>query len=155
MNDNRRTKLFGVGPVGVVLSFFLLVVALLIDHRLGRPLILPYRPLMRVVGVVLVLVGLGLHFLTMYTLRSWWVEDRLCTRGPFRWFRHPMYAAWISFVCLGVAFLRDSWVLLAWVVVLHPLWHGLVTSEEKMMARRFPDEYPRYAKKTGRFIPRP
>jgi protein-S-isoprenylcysteine O-methyltransferase Ste14 len=154
MNDDRQAKLFGVGPVGVALSLLLLAVALLVDRRLGRPLILPYRLFTRVVGLVFVMAGLGLHFVTMYTLRNWWVEDRLCTRGPFRWFRHPMYAAWITFVCLGVAFYRDSWALLAWVMALHPLWHWLVAREEKMMALRFPDEYPPYAKRTGRFIPR-
>ncbi len=155
MSGDRLRKLFGVGPLGAVLSLLLLAVALLVDHRLGRPVILSHRSFMKGLGVVLVLAGLGLHFRTMYTLRTWWVDGRLCTTGPFRWFRHPMYAAWITFVCLGVALYRDSWVLLAWAVALHPLWRVLVTSEEKMMARRFPDEYPPYAARTGRFIPRP
>ena len=155
MNGDRLRKLFGVGPMGALLSLLLLAVALLVDHRLGRPAILSYGSFMKGVGVVLVFAGLGLHLRTMHTLRTWWVEGRLCTTGPFRWFRHPMYAAWITFVSLGVALYLDSWVLLAWAAALHPLWRVLVTAEENMMARLFPDEYPAYAARTGRFIPRP
>jgi protein-S-isoprenylcysteine O-methyltransferase Ste14 len=154
MNRDRLRKIFGVGPVGAALSLLLLAVALLVDHRLGSPPILPCRSFLTGLGVLLVLAGLGLHFRSMHALSSWWAEDRLCTRGPFRWFRHPMYAAWITFVSLGVALCLDSWVALLWVVALHAMWRGLVTHEEKMMARHFPDEYPPYAARTGRFIPR-
>ena len=154
MSGDRLRKLFGVGPMGAVLSLVLLAVALLVDHRLGRPAILSYRPLMRGLGVVLVLAGLVLHFRTMYTLRTWWVEGRLCTDGPFQMvppshvrsmdhLRLPGRGALSRFV--GPDRLDRG---------LHPLWRVLVTREEKMMARRFPDEYPPYAARTGRFIPR-
>jgi len=115
---------------------------------------LPYGSLMKGLGAAMVCMGLGLHFWRMYVLRSWWVENRLCTMGPFKWLRHPMYAAWISCVSLGFALYLNSWILLLWVVSLHPVWHGLATREESMMAAHFPEEYPAYAARTGRFVPR-
>ncbi len=64
-----------------------------------------------------------------------------------------MYAAWITFISPGVAVYLNSWILLLWVVSLHPVWHRLVIHEEKMMCQRFQDEYRAYAQRTGRFIP--
>ena len=154
MNRDRLRRLFGIGPVGASLSLLLLAAAMSIDRMLGHPKMLPYGSLMKGISVVLVLAGLGLSFWTMYTLRNWWVKNRLCTRGPFRWFRHPMYAGWITFVSLGAALYSNSWTLLLWVISLHLLWHRLVRREEKMMVEHFPQEYPSYATRTGRFIPR-
>jgi len=97
---------------------------------------------------------LVLYFWTAWVLRNWWVKSQLCTTGPFRWFRHPMYAAWLTFLSPGVAVYRNSWVLLLWVMSLHPVWHLLVVGEEKMMSGRFHEEYRAYAERTGRFVPR-
>ena len=147
-------RLFGVGPIGAGITLILLAAAIRVDRALGHPEILRYGSLMRMLGVLLICAGLALLFWSMYTLRSWWADNRLCTTGPFRWFRHPMYAAWITFVSLGIAFYLNSWILLAWVILLHPVWHRLVIHEEKMMSERFEDEYRAYAEQTGRFIPR-
>jgi protein-S-isoprenylcysteine O-methyltransferase Ste14 len=154
MGLNILQKLFGVGPIGAGISVILLVVAIRADRALGHPVILKYRLPLEILGALLICAGLALLFWTMYTLRNWWVENRLCTTGPFRWFRHPMYAAWITFVFLGVALYLNSWVLLAWVVLQHPVWHYLVIREEKVMIEHFQDEYRGYAERTGRFVPR-
>ena len=65
-----------------------------------------------------------------------------------------MYAAWITFVALGLVLALNSWIFLVWAVVLHPIWHWLVRKEEAMMVDRFGDDYRRYASQAGRFIPR-
>lgn len=147
-------KLFGVGPIGAVISLILLAAAMWMDRVLGHPEMLRYRSLMEALGTLFVFAGLVLHFWTMYVLRNWWAKNRLCTTGPFRWFRHPMYAAWITFISLGVALYLNSWILLLWVVSLQPVWHQLVIHEEKMMFEHFQGEYRAYAQRTGRFIPR-
>jgi protein-S-isoprenylcysteine O-methyltransferase Ste14 len=132
----------------------MLCLAWLVDLRLGRPPILADPTPLRYAAGVLFVLGLGLHIWTMRTLRNWWQEGRLCTRGPFKYLRHPMYAAWISFISLGFALAMNSWIILLWYFLLHPLWHVLVRKEEKMVEVIFGDEYRRYSKGTGRFVPR-
>jgi len=154
MGRNLLQKLFGVGPRGAGMSIILLVVATRADRALGHPQICRYQRLMELLGALLIGAGLILLFWTMHTLRSWWVENRLCTSGPFRWFRHPMYAAWITFIALGAALGLNSLIFLLWVMSLHPVWHWLVSREEKVMVEHFGGEYRRYSKRTGRFIPR-
>ena len=120
---------------------------------MGHPKVLGDLRAIRATGALLIISGLGLHFWTLWTLRYWWVNDQLCTLGPFRRFRHPMYAAWITLISLGIALYLNSWVLLFWVVLLHPIWHRLVKPEEIMMIERFGDDYRVYAERTGRFVP--
>jgi protein-S-isoprenylcysteine O-methyltransferase Ste14 len=109
---------------------------------------------MKMIGVVLVLSGFWLHFWSFFTLRNWWMNDQLCTRGPFQYFRHPMYAAWITFICPGIAVYSNAWFYFLWVLLLHLIWHQLVRKEEIIMMDMFGDDYKDYAKRTGRFFPK-
>ena len=154
MDISKRQKLFGVGPMGAVISFVFLAIAVWVDRVLGHPAILANPAPIKVIGVILAVIGLVLHFWSMWTLRNWWAKDELCTLGPFKWFRHPMYAAWITFVLPGMALYLNSWIILFFVILLHPIWHWLVIREEKMMFGKFHDVYRTYAARTGRFFPR-
>lgn len=147
-------KLFGIGPMGAVISLFLLAIAALVDSMIKLSIVADYQIFIKTIGIILVILGLGLHFWSFSTLHNWWVNDKLCTRGPFKHFRHPMYAAWITFICPGVALYLNSWCYLFWVLLLHLLWHKLVKKEEKIMIDTFGDIYQNYAKQTGRFFPK-
>ena len=152
--QNRLKKIFGIGPRGAAISLFLLAVFVWADSMIQGAIVLGYAGLLKTTGIVLVILGLGLHFWSFSTLRIWWVDDRLCTRGPFQHFRHPMYAAWITFICPGLALYLNSWLYLLWVLSLHLLWHQLVKTEEIVMIDRFGDIYRDYAQRTGRFFPK-
>ncbi len=65
-----------------------------------------------------------------------------------------MYAAWITFICPGVALYLNSWFYMFWVLLLHLLWHKLVKKEEIIMIDTFGDIYKDYAGRTGRFLPK-
>ena len=150
----KYRKVFGVGPSGALISILLLALALLVDRSLGHPRIAENPMPLRYAACALFFLGLCLHIWTMAMLRNWWQKDRLCTRGPFKYLRHPMYAAWVTLVSLGLALVLNSWVVIAWAVLLHPIWHRWVMEEEKMMEALFGDQYRRYASHTGRFVPR-
>ncbi len=147
-------KLFGIGPLGAAISLAALAAAAWVDPLLGCAVILADPTPLQVAGAGLAVAGAGLLAGSLWTMRAWWAKDQLCTRGPFRWFRHPMYAAWITFIFPGAALFFNSWVLLAAAALLHPVWHLLVRSEEQMMLAQFQDAYRVYAARTGRFIPR-
>lgn len=151
--QTKFQKIFGIGPAGAAISLFLLAAAVWADSMAALPFAAEYAGLMKAAGMVLAISGLGLHFWSFFTLRSWWVDDQLCTRGPFQYFRHPMYAAWITFVCPGAALYLNSWFYLLWVFMLHLLWHQLVKKEERIMIDAFGDLYREYARQTGRFLP--
>lgn len=77
--------------------------------------------------------------------------DRLVTRGPYAWSRHPMYVAW-SILHLGLALvLRSPGALMAWPVSAAVL-HREVLDEEAALAVRFGTEYERYADSVPRYL---
>ena len=154
MKLGKFRKIFGAGPLGLLVSLSLLSVFWWASRMLGHPTIMEHSGPLKVAAAVLVVMGLGLHFWTGWTLRKWWVNNQLCTSGPFKYLRHPMYAAWITFVAAGVTFYLNSWLLIAWLVLLHMAWHRLVRQEETMMVDTFGEEYQAYAARTGRFVPR-
>jgi protein-S-isoprenylcysteine O-methyltransferase Ste14 len=154
MHRPSLKKIFGIGPLGALISLALLAVAAWIDRSVGFGTIGRRVAALRVAGGLIILLGLGLHSWSFLTLRDWWRDDRLCTRGPFRYVRHPMYAAWISLIVPGVVLILNRWAYVLWMVALHPLWHVLVRREEGTMARIFGETYRRYASRTGRFLPR-
>ena len=154
MYIGRRQKLFGIGPIGAVISAFLLMVALRVDKIFGRPKILTNPMPIKAVSIVFAVSGIGLLCWSIWTLRNWWANDKICTKGPFRWFRHPMYAAWITFILPAGALYLNSWIILLFVALIHPIWHKLVIQEEKMMCEKFQNEYRAYTIRTGRFFPR-
>jgi hypothetical protein len=69
MDISRLQKLFGVGPMGAVISIVWLKFAVWVDHVLGHSKILANPAPIKVVGGVLAVIGLGLLFWTVRTLR--------------------------------------------------------------------------------------
>ncbi len=154
MAISRLQKLFGVGPAGAVICLGWLMIAAGVDRVLGDSKILAHPAPVQVVGGALAALGLGLLFWSSWTLRNWWAKEDLCTLGPFKWLRHPMYAAWITLILPAGTLYLNSWIMLLFVALLHPLFHLLVIREEKMMSEIFGDRYQAYAARTGRFFPR-
>lgn len=154
MTLGSYTRLFGVGPTGAGITVALFLVAWLVDQTMGYPRILNNPFPLRCAGLVLTIFGVALHLWAFFTLKNWWKNDQLCTEGPFQYFRHPMYAAWVTFISMGVALMLNSWVYILCAYALHPIWHVLVVREEKIMETVFGEVYQRYAACTGRFVPR-
>jgi len=77
----------------------------------------------------------------------------LVINGAFKYFRHPLYAALISFFNVGLAILLNNWIYLIWALIVHLLWHWNVRSEEELMEKIYADDYINYCKVTGRFVP--
>jgi protein-S-isoprenylcysteine O-methyltransferase Ste14 len=96
-------------------------------------------------------VSLGKNFNTTLHLRE---EHNLITNGPYKYIRHPMYAAQIPLIL--------SWIPTSanWLVALPGVIGGFlvftlrIPQEEKVMQERFGDAYQDYVDHTGRFLPR-
>lgn len=76
----------------------------------------------------------------------------LRTTGLYGVVRHPIYSG-LLLVVIGLAVRSASWITAVVAAVTVAFFHVKAAWEERRLAQRY-DEYPAYAHRTGRFVPR-
>ena len=96
-----------------------------------------------------ILRALGRNFSTSLA-----VSETLVTDGPYRFVRHPMYAAflllWTLFALIAANWFVGAAGIAAFVIVLVVR----TPKEERLLLGLFGDEYRAYMHRTGRIVPR-
>ncbi len=148
------TKIFGIGPIGLLISLVLLFIAIWINKQIDLPPLSNNQFLLNSIFFVSVLMTLAIIVWSVKSLPAADRGNKLCTSGAFKYFRHPLYAAFLSVFDFGLAIYLNSYIFIFWAMLLHPIWHYLVNYEEEMMIDIFGEAYLEYQKKTGRFLPK-
>lgn len=151
---NNLQRIFGTGPRGLVISVTLLIIAFLSKPYIDLPKIHGNK----VVGITVFCIAIALTiWLIIWSAKSLHPNQRgreLVTTGAFRFFRHPLYAAFLTFLNFGLSIFLDNYIFVIWAILQHPVWHLNIIKEEKMIAAIFQEDYEEYCRRTGRFIPR-
>lgn len=80
-------------------------------------------------------------------------KQELVTSGPFKIVRHPQYVSQLL-SDIGAGVTLASYLVLPMVILIQiPLFILRAILEEKLLLKRFPEEYKEYKKKTGFLIP--
>jgi protein-S-isoprenylcysteine O-methyltransferase Ste14 len=152
---NGFNRIFGSGPVGLFISVALFLLANFLKRMLNIPEIFVDHETIRVsVFISLTVICIMVVGWSFKSLDPRLRGKTLTTTGAFRYFRHPLYAAFVTFFDFGLAILLNNWAFVCWAFLLHPIWHFLVRKEENMLREVFPNDYEEYCKITGRFFPR-
>ena len=150
---------------GAIVAIVLLCVAgLLVLYGVSPAplhwLSVPLPGWLRWLAVGLGVAALGLQVWVHDTLQKRWFADAqsserhiLITEGPYRWVRHPMYAALMLFF-MGLSLVSAFWPFVVLAFLMIPLFHRAASREEVVMMGRFPVEYRDYMRRTARFLPR-
>lgn len=148
-------------PIGVRLFIALLVVLLLrwrgfLEwHRMAT---LFADPAVRTVGMLMCVLGVGFAIWARWYLgRNWGPPmslregHELVAGGPYGYVRHPIYSG-ILFAVLGTVLAEGPpWLVL--LVVYFAFFLYSARTEEQLMLRQFPDQYPAYRRRTKMLIP--
>ena len=154
MNISRYQKLFGVGPLGLCIGMVLFGLLWFLDRTLHHVEILPKPGVLQIMGITLIILWILWHAWSIRTISRWWRHDQLCTMGPYRFVRHPIYAGGVLLGAVGISLLCNSWIILPLPVFMFITFSILVRKEEAMMMEVFGEEYERYAACTGRLFPK-
>lgn len=112
-----------------------------------------------VLGWLLVGIGLALFGWTLWTfarhrttVNPYRAASTLCTEGPFRFSRNPIYLGdW--FLLAGVALLLETaWPLLFAPLIWVVLRYGVIRHEEAHLEARFGDSYRAYKARVRRWL---
>jgi protein-S-isoprenylcysteine O-methyltransferase Ste14 len=110
-------------------------------------------------GGALIALGLGLFVWALYTLyrhhttvNPYRGVRELCTDGPFRLTRNPIYLGdWL--ILLGVALVLRTWWPLLFAPLIWPvIRYGVIRHEEAHLEIRFGEAYRRYRARVRRWL---
>ena len=105
-------------------------------------------------GLPLVALGVGLAAWSVAEAGDTRIEspNRLLTRGPYSLSRNPMYSAW-TLMHLGIGLAANSLSIVALAPIAAGYTHVVdVRREERILEKRFGDEYRDYRSRVGRYI---
>ena len=149
---NSYDRLFGSGPRGFLIGAVFFIITYLLEDIISLPKITDNDMIRYTVFGISSIITI---FIIIWSLKSLPVNKRgkkLVMTGAFKYFRHPLYAAFVSFFNYGFAVLMNNWIYMIWAVMMLPLWHINIKREENLMIKKFGQEYIDYCNKTGRFI---
>ena len=78
--------------------------------------------------------------------------QRLCTDGPYRWMRNPMYLGHLIFLA-GLAVTFTSWAAAVLLAIHIPWFDRRAREDESRLARIFGHDYDVYAARVKRWLP--
>ena len=78
-------------------------------------------------------------------------EGKLITSGPYKWLRHPIYAAVIYFFWASLISYPEIQTLIAVLMITGGLFARMIFEEKNLLTVY--DEYAAYMKRTKRIIP--
>jgi protein-S-isoprenylcysteine O-methyltransferase Ste14 len=123
--------------------------------RRGSPFLFQPQPV--VGGAVMVAAG-ALLASALRVFQSWRLLARieeghqLCTSGPFRFVRHPIYAS-MDLLALGTFLWAPSLVVLVGAILVALGGDLRGRAEERLLAEVFGDQYRDYCRRAARTIP--
>ena len=155
----RRRQQGDPTDAAIALSFLAILVAAAFDVGRGS-LDGENAPLDALLGGFVILLGVVLRQWSVrvlgasFAVRLGVAEDhRLVDAGPYRWLRHPNYAA-LLVVALGTALaLSSPFAALTTFVVWVPVTLVRVAREERLLLAHYGERYERYRQRSWRLVP--
>jgi len=149
------------GPILLLFFSAVVIAAYALAPRPFGWAALPLPGALRWAGLALGVAALALLQWAQWALgRNWSLRVQVLTShelvvsGPYRWVRHPMYAAGLL-ASVSVLLLSANWLVGgSWLVMCVWQFALRIPLEEKLMTEQFGDAYRQYARTTGRLIPR-
>ena len=134
--------------LGFLLAGAALVGLLFVHHLFAKS---PYLLAVQVAAALLMIWARKTFGLRSFHAAASTSEGGLVTTGPYRYWRHPIYAAIIYFVWAGQVQAPGA-VPLALAATASLGLFARMLIEERFLTQAYP-EYPKYAKKAKRLIP--
>jgi len=113
----------------------------------------PHFDILHITSSVLIIAGFWLLSVSWRVLYGAQKAGTLAMAGPYKYVRHPQYAAFIL-VMLGFLFQWPTLVTLIMFPILVWTYVRLSLREEREVEQEFGDVYRKYAQETPRFFPK-
>jgi protein-S-isoprenylcysteine O-methyltransferase Ste14 len=156
IKEKPKTFLQKFPPVLSTLSLLALIIA---AFQIGTLEYIKEYNIIRYIGLAVYLVFSWIQVWSFKTLGDNYSQDimikkkhELVTKGPFKIIRHPQYFCQIL-VDIGGAMATLSYIVSGFVLIEIPIYIMRASLEDKLLAKYFGDQFDKYKKKSGFFLP--
>lgn len=119
---------------------------------------LPVFLMMREAGLILMLIGVIVFFMAIFTMKNNWrtgynheQDTQLVTYGIYNFSRNPAFVGFdLLYIGCALAFPNIVYVALSLVAVI--VFHVQILGEEKFLEQKFGEKYLKYKAKVRRYI---
>ena len=115
-------------------------------------------PVLKIIGLILILLGDVIFFLSVYYMKTIWRvgidetrNDKLITNGIYRISRNPAFLGF-DLTYLGLALVFPNPIMIIFTIILIWLFDDQIMIEEEYLERKYKEEYLEYKKKTKRYF---
>ena len=115
-------------------------------------------PVLKIIGLILILLGDVIFFLSVYYMKTSWRvgidetrNDKLITNGIYRISRNPAFLGF-DLTYLGLALVFPNPIMIIFTIILIWLFDDQIMIEEEYLERKYKEEYLEYKKKTKRYF---
>lgn len=153
----KKLNFMGIGPKIGIIVFPWLIITILLSVKLKETFLISARGdrLLFYAGLVLVIAGALLYFLTVPALLKGLKETRLMTSGTFYLCCNPLYTSILLFIIPGVSLMMNSWIVLTTSIAGYILFKMSIRKEYEEMEEFFGDDFRKYRSETPEFFPFP
>lgn len=106
-----------------------------------------------IAGILLIAIGVPVFLIPAFTIDDYFYKKKLCTTGVYAFVRHPIYAAWITWIVPGIVLIRGAVLGLSIPIVMYLIFRILIRQEEQYLEEKFGEEYREYRRKVGDVFP--
>jgi len=146
---NNKMKITGVAPLIAAPTFAYLIITVVVSYY-TNPLfsivnngsnILVYAGIALIIPGIIMVAACGRRLLKSFD------KNKLMTDGLYKFFRDPMYVAYLIFVIPGICLMFNSWLVLTTVILNYVLYSTFIKREHKYLEEKFGAEYKEYLDK--------
>ncbi len=147
----------GIGPKigGIILPWLAVTIFLTLRFKSSFTYFKDGNKILFFSGLVLVIIGSIMYFLTAPALLKGLKKTKLITTGTYYLCCNPLYASIIIFVIPGISLMMNSWLILTTSIIGFPLCKIFIKSEYVEMEKFFGDDFRKYRAETPEFLPFP
>lgn len=142
-------KITGAAPMIAVPTFLYLILTILITYFSEGIFKITSQSNIIIVtsGAVLIISGVVMVASCGRKLLKTFDKGILITDGLYKFFRNPMYAAYLILIIPGISLLFNSWLALTTVILNYVLFSFMVEREYQYLRDKFGKEYEDYLAK--------
>ena len=146
-------QILGCLPQALGWNFVLGALALILGIGFGRPKIFIEETTALLAFCLLMVAYLFITCWSILTLAKFRKIGALAKTGPYKYIRHPIYAAVVLLLNPSLAILFRSWWLMIAVIPIYFIWRHYIKSEDKFLEEKFGREFIQYCRQTPPFLP--